>query len=239
MDPPGSAFEGIAFGVVGAVEEAGGGDDVGPAAGLAEVIDAGPEELPGKGGVVAEGEPGFAGFVGFGANDFAGGVGAVGGGEFAVAVILADDIDDFGEAVVVGVIDVGAHDGDGDGTRWIELMGEIAQGGGGGFGDVDGAHGAGELVEGGVGILREDIPDFVAQRIEDDGGVIAVGFDDGGEIALVPVFEIEVVIGGFFADGPGVEGFIHDEEAEAVAEVVEFRGHGCVGGADGVDTVFF
>ncbi len=43
--PPAFAFKGVATGEVGAVEHAGGGDDVGPFAGFAEVISAGPDEL--------------------------------------------------------------------------------------------------------------------------------------------------------------------------------------------------
>ncbi len=160
-------------------------------------------------------------------------------GEFGVAVVLADDVHEIGEAVVVDSADVGTEDGEGDGAGGIELVGEIAHGGEDIFGDVDGAHGTGELVGGGVGVLGEDVVDFVAEGVEDDGGVVSVAGDDVGEVSLPPVFECKVIIAGEFGDGPCVEEFVHDEEAEAVAGVEEFGRGGIVGSADGIDAEAF
>ena len=56
--------------------------------------------------------------------------------------------------------------------------------------------------------------------------MIAIGFEDGAGPGIDPFL---------LALGPFIEGLIHDEEAEAVAEVEEFGGRGIVGAADGVD----
>ncbi len=92
-----------------------------------------------------------------------------------------------------------------------------------GFEDGDGDLGVGGVV------------DFVAGGVEDDAGVVAVALDGVGGVAEGPVFEVEVVVVGVLGYGPGVEHFVHDEEAHAVAEVEELGRGRVVGGADGVD----
>ena len=89
--PPGLGLEGLRAGLVGDVEEAGGAVEFGPVAGFAQVVDAGPDEVAGVGGVVADESPGFEVLAVFGADDFAGGFGGVGSEELGVAVVGADD----------------------------------------------------------------------------------------------------------------------------------------------------
>ena len=113
------AFEGAGAWEAGGEEEAAAGSYRGPAAGFAEVVDAGPEELAGVFGVVAHGDPLVAVVSVFGADDLACGFLGVGGEDFVFAVVLADDVEQVGEAVVVVVRDVGAEEGLGYGAGWI------------------------------------------------------------------------------------------------------------------------
>jgi hypothetical protein len=69
--PPGLALEGSCSWKRGGEEEAAACADGGPAAGFAEVVDAGPEELAGVLGMVAHGDPLVAVVGVFGADDFA------------------------------------------------------------------------------------------------------------------------------------------------------------------------
>ena len=75
---------------------------------------------------------------------------------------------------------------------------------------------------------------LVADGPDDDGGVIAIAKDPLLEVTPPPLLEIEgaVVLGGFFQ--PAVEDFVHDEDAETIADVVEKVMVGIVGGANGV-----
>ena len=107
----------------GGEEEAAAGADGGPAAGFAEVVDAGPEELTGVLGVVAHGDPLVAVVGVFGADDLAGGFVGVGGQDFVFAIVLADYVEEVGEAVVVVVRDVGAEEGLGDGAGGVVGVG--------------------------------------------------------------------------------------------------------------------
>ena len=103
----------------GGEEEAGAGADGGPAAGFAEVVDAGPEELAGVLGVVAHGDPLVAVVGVLGADDLAGGLVGVGFEDLLLAVVLADDVEEVGEAVVVVVRGVGAEERLGDGAGGV------------------------------------------------------------------------------------------------------------------------
>lgn len=75
---------------------------------------------------------------------------------------------------------------------------------------------------------------FISNRVNDDGGVVAVPDDPGGEVFFPMLVEEAgaVVVGGFF--DPAVEDLVHDEEAEFVAEIVEVVWEGVMGGADGI-----
>ena len=69
--------------------------------------------------MVAHGDPLVAVVGVLGADDFAGGLVGVGFEDFLLAVVLADDVEEVGEAVVVVVADVGAEEGLGDGARGV------------------------------------------------------------------------------------------------------------------------
>jgi len=155
-----------------------------------------------------------------GADDGAGGLVGVGLEDLLLAVVLADDVEEVGEAVVVVVGDVGAEETLGDGAGAVVLVEGVDEG----FEDGDGDVGFGGVV------------DFIAGGLEDDAGVIAVALDGVGGVAEGPLLEVEVVVVGVFGDGPAVEHLVHDEEAHAVAEVEELRRGWVVGGADCVDT---
>lgn len=53
-------------------------------------------------------------------------------------------------------------------------------------------------------------------------------------LAFVPAFDPLVLPG-----GPLVEGFVHHQQAQAVAEIVQFGRHGVVRAADGIDADAF
>ncbi len=213
------ALEGAGAGERCGEEEAAAGADGGPAAGFAEVVDAGPEELAGVFGVVAHGDPLIAVVGVFGADDLAGGFVGVGLEDLLLAIVLADDVEEVGEAVVVVVRDVGAEEGLGDGAGGIVGVEGVDEG----FQDGDGDVGVGRVV------------DLVAGGPEDDAGVVAVAADGVGGVADGPLFEVEVVVVGILGDGPAVEHLVHDEEAHAVGEVEELGCGRVVRGADGVD----
>ena len=82
--------------------------------------------------------------------------------------------------------------------------------------------------------LRTLLGDFVADAPEDDAGMIAVAAQFGAPILLVPVVEEQMIIVFGFAAFPAVEGLIHDDHAQAVAEIEQFRGGRIVAGANGV-----
>ena len=219
VGPPGLAFEGAGAGERGGEEKAAAGADGGPAAGFAEVVDAGPEELAGVFGVVAHGDPLVAVVRVFGADDLARGFVGVGFEDLLFAVVLAYDVEEIGEAVVVVVRDVGAEESLCDGA-----------------GGVVGVGGVDELSEDGDGDLGLGrVVDLVADGPEDDAGMVAIALDGDGFVTLGPFFEVEVVVVGILRDGPAVEHLVHDEEAHAVGEVEELGCGRVVRGADGVD----
>src|SRR5207248_1803994 len=153
--------------------------------------------------VVAHGDPLVAVVSVFGADDFARGFVGVGFKNLLLTIVLADYIEEVGEAVVVVVRDVGAEEGLGDGARGVV-----------GVGSSD------ELFEDwdrDVGVRR--VVDLIAYGPEDDGGMIAVALDGRGFVALGPIAEIEVVVVGVFSDGPAVEHLVHDEETHTISEV--------------------
>ncbi len=82
--------------------------------------------------------------------------------------------------------------------------------------------------------VRTLLGDFVADAPEDDGGMIAVAAEFGAPILLVPVIEEQMIIVFGFAAFPAIEGLIHNEHAQAVAEIEQFRGGRIVAGANGV-----
>ena len=191
----------------------------GPAAGFAEVVDAGPEELAGVLGVVAHGDPLVAVVGVFSADDFAGGLLRVRGENLLLAVVLADDVEQIGEAVVVVVA----------GVRTEERL----RHGPGGIVCVEGLRPGCEDGDGDIRLGR--VVDLVAGGPEDDAGMVAVAHDGVGRVAHGPVLEVEVIVVGILCDGPAVEHLVHDQEAHAVGEVEELRRGRVVRGADGVD----
>ena len=76
--------------------------------------------------------------------------------------------------------------------------------------------------------------DFVADRPHHDAGVVAEMVEHIHHVALRPLVEKAAVAVVALAPVPFIEGFAHDHEAHGVAQFDEFgRGH-VVGGADGV-----
>ncbi len=222
--PPALALvaEGFDDGV--AVDESGACADAGPCAGFAEVIDAGPEELSGIGGVVTEREPNGGVTVIFGAHDFVIGMGGVSIEEITFMVIDADDIHEVRVSAGEDVVLDGLEDGHGDGAGGIELMGEVTH-----VGELFFALSAGEVVV-----------DFISERPDDHAGMVAVAAESISEVGAPPVTEVgAVVLILILADGPDFDEFLHHEHALAVADVEEMGGGGIVGGADGVDAEGF
>ena len=104
------------------------------------------------------------------------------------------------------------------------------------------AHG---VAEGIAGIL-----DFVADAPKYDGGVVSVAQHHIRDVAVGPLFENLVIAARagrtgvpalnpfVLAGGPLIEGFVHHQQAQAVAQVVLLGRHGVMGAADGVDAQF-
>ena len=78
------------------------------------------------------------------------------------------------------------------------------------------------------------LPHLVADGPEDDAGMVAVPPDQGDQILLHPFVEERGITVGLLGDSPGVRQLVHDEEAEPVAEVQQFRRGRIVGRADGI-----
>ena len=203
--PPGLTFVGAGAWERCGEKEAAACADGGPASGLAEIVDAGPEELAGVFGVVAHGDPLIAVVSVFGADNFTSWFVGVGLEDLLLAIVLAHHVEEIGEAVVVVVRDVGAEERLCDGARGIVGV----CGGYKLFEDGDGDFGLWCVVN------------LVADGVEDDAGVVAITLDGGGFITLGPVTKIEMVVVGIFGDGPAVEHLVHDEEAHAVGEIEE------------------
>ena len=84
-------------------------------------------------------------------------------------------------------------------------------------------------------VLGTLLGDFVADAPHDDAGMVAVAPHHVADIALRPLVEIFAVAVGDFGDAPHVEGFVHDDQPEPVAEFQQFRRWRVVAGANGVD----
>ena len=169
--------------------------------------------------MVAHGDPLVAVVGVLGADDLAGGFVGVGLEDLLFAVVLADYVEEVGEAVVVVVRDVGAEESLRDGAGGVVGVEGVDEG----FEDGDGDVGLGRVV------------DLVADGPEDDAGVVAIALDGVGGVADGPLLEVEVIVVGILGDGPAVEHLVHDEEAHAVGEVEELGRGWVVRGADGVD----
>ncbi len=203
--PPGLTLEGSRAREGCGEEETAACADGGPAAGFAEVVDTGPEELAGVLGVVAHGDPLVAVVGVFGADNLAGGLVGVGFEDLLLAIVLAYDVEEISEAVVIVVADVGAEESLRYGAR-----------------RVVGVCGGYELFEdGNCDFGLGCVVNLVADGVEDDAGMVAIALDGGGFVTLGPVAEVEVVVVGIFGDGPAVEHLVHDEEAHAVGQVEE------------------
>ena len=83
-------------------------------------------------------------------------------------------------------------------------------------------------------VRRDFAMGLVADGPDNDRGMVAITKDPLLEVATPPVFKVEsaVILRSFFA--PSVKDFVHHENAELVAEIVEEVLVGIVGGADGV-----
>ena len=101
------------------------GASCGPGSALAEVVDAGPEELAEDVGVVAHGFPGGEVVAVLAAVDDAAGVALVVFGVAALGVVVADDVHGFGVGCLV------AHDdscqGSGDGARGVDVAHDLGE----------------------------------------------------------------------------------------------------------------
>ena len=217
------ALEGARPGCAGAIEEARASTDDGPAARFAEVVETGPKELTSTGGMIATGEPDFAIVTVFGADDFSGWFGVVRREKFVFTIVLADDIEQIGEAVIVIVAGIGTEESLSDRAGRIVLVEDFDQ--------------AGKNLLGVLGFRR--IADFVAGTVKNDAGMVAVASDDIRNIELRPFVEVKVIVGAVFANGPAVEQFVYDKKTHAVAEVEEFWRGRIVSGADGIAANLF
>ena len=83
----------------------------------------------------------------------------------------------------------------------------------------------------GVAPLLEHL---VANAPDEDGGMVAVAHDEVGEVTFVPLVEVAGIVVGSLLLAPHVKGFIHDDEAHAVAQVEQFGGRRVVRAADAV-----
>ena len=157
-----------------------------------------------------------------GAEDLALGFGPMGGDQFVLTIILADNVHELGKATVVDAVLVRPEDCQGDGAGRVELMDEVTLGR--------------EELE---SVFRAQfIADLITGAVDDDAGVVAVAEDGIARIGLPPLPEVAVVtlFGIWLTDGPAIERLVHDEKAHAVAEVEELGRGRIVGGADGVAT---
>jgi hypothetical protein len=78
------------------------------------------------------------------------------------------------------------------------------------------------------------LADLVPRAPEHDRRMIPVAADEIHHVALGPFLEVLVIALGHLADGPLVEHLVHDQEAEAIAQVEKLRRRRVVRGADGV-----
>jgi hypothetical protein len=207
-----------------AVDQSRAGADPRPGAGFAKVVDTGPEELPGEGGVVAEGEPCRDVRMGFGAEDFVVRAVFMCVEKLGFAIVDADHVHKIGEAAGEDVVLYRLEDGHGDGAGRIELMKKIAH-----RNELLPALRAGEIVV-----------DFVSSGPDDDAGMVAVAADGVGDVGAPPITEVvAVILVLIFADGPDVEQFVHHQKPQAVADVEKFGRWGIVGCANSIDAEGF
>ena len=75
---------------------------------------------------------------------------------------------------------------------------------------------------------------FIADRPDDDAGMIDVALDVGRDVALPPVVEEKPVVMRCFVDMPSVKSLIDHKDSVFVAEIQELRGRRIVGRADRV-----
>jgi hypothetical protein len=80
---------------------------------------------------------------------------------------------------------------------------------------------------------------FIAYAPHNNGGVVSVATNDRCKIFGVVVREEMGVVGRGFCIFPGIEGFVYDEHAKAIAGFEEFRGWRVMAGTDGVEAVCF
>ena len=140
----------------------------------------------------------------------------------AIDVVVADDVE-FGEKFRTHAIGgrlrrnlIAAH---GDRTSGV-------------FGAEDFPDGA----QGGRTVGRGLIGNLIAGAPQHNAGMVAIAADEVSQVALVPLIEVEMVaiLDLSFGHAPLVEGLIHDEKAQAVAQVEKLGGEGIMAGADGV-----
>ena len=131
---------------------------VGQRARLAQVVDAGPQELAGVFRMVAHGDPLVAVVRVLRADDLARRLLRVRGQNLLLAIVLPDDVQQVGQAVVVVVA----------GVRTEQRLGHRPR-------RIVGMEGLTSVRQDGNGDLRmRRVVNFVAGRPEDDAGVIAV-----------------------------------------------------------------
>ena len=242
--------------VAGQVQRAGGGAAGRPGAGFAQEVDAGPDELAEDVVVVADVFPGGVAGAVLGAVDDAVGIGLVVPRVAVLGIVVADHVDGFGISGLVG------HHHAGQGARrrtgavhGVDLGGQAPR-------DLADAHrvrrirhiAAGEglvelelaLVQDRVRIRVVGVVYLVADAPQEDGGMVAVAAHHVGDVALAPLVEevgravhrgraaVAALDPFLLVELPLVEGLVHHQEAEPVAQVVEDRGLGVVGRADRV-----
>ena len=142
----------------------------------------------------------------------------------AVGIVIADDVvlkgcEEFwrGRAVRGNLVVAAGHQ-----PRVVELVAE-------------GNHLGGST----RAFCRALVANLVADAPHHHRRMVAVARHHCREVALVPLAIVEVVVLLVLPINPLVEGFIHHEEAHAVAEVEELRCRWVVSGADGVAVAAF
>ena len=114
------------------------------------------------------------------------------------------------------------------GEHAVDRVGDVA-------GAVQGADLLGEPASPGRPGGRSGLRDLVADRVEDDAGVVDVLGDHRLDVALPPLREVQAVVEVALGRGPHVERLVHDQHAEAVAGVKHRLAHRVVGHPDRVE----
>src|SRR5215475_3256835 len=68
--------------------------------------------------------------------------------------------------------------------------------------------------------------------------MIAIAADERPHVFFMPVGEQKVIIVAGFTSDPAIESFVHDDKAETIGDVEEFRSGGIVAGTNGVAAHF-